>query len=388
MRYLIVIFFFLNVIGAIGQPLADINYNYLYDPDQKFTFELEPVREEASWNVFYKLQIRDTAFRAGDFTVHWEIRKTLGEKESTDSTSAAATQTSQDVSGFSGSVVCPVAATPNILVARVIHNPLKQAWIFYRILEANYPVTQKVIVNQRPLLRKYVNLSDKISIDGSGQKIISYYNDDFPAALPPFAESQTSVSAAITTDSTIFIPDGQQTAFSMTGLYLVQKDTNSAEGVAFRVQDDYPRLAKVPSLAGPFMYICTRDEVNRLKNAKNDKRAFDRIILSITYDTERARKLMRSYFRKVELANQYFTSYKEGWKTDRGMIYIIFGLPDQVFKFSDREVWKYDNAFFKVTLNFAKSSSIFDPENYVLIREKKYRETWLETVDLWRNARF
>ena len=97
---------------------------------------------------------------------------------------------------------------------------------------------------------------------------------------------------------------------------------------------------------------------------------------------------MRSYFRRVELANYYFTSYKEGWKTDRGMIYIIFGLPDEVFKFSDREVWNYNNASYKVTFNFAKSPTIFGPDNFVLIRQKKYQTTWYEVIDLWRNARF
>jgi hypothetical protein len=42
----------------------------------------------------------------------------------------------------------------------------------------------------------------------------------------------------------------------------------------------------------------------------------------------------------------------------------------------------------KVTFNFVKSSTLFDPDNYVLIREKKFQETWYEKVDLWRNARF
>jgi hypothetical protein len=97
---------------------------------------------------------------------------------------------------------------------------------------------------------------------------------------------------------------------------------------------------------------------------------------------------MRSYFKRVELANQFFTSYKEGWKTDRGMIYIVFGLPDEVFKFNDREVWTYNADEYKATFNFSKSSSVFDPDNYVLIREKKYQQTWYEVIDLWRNARF
>ena len=173
-----------------------------------------------------------------------------------------------------------------------------------------------------------------------------------------------------------------------TGLYLFQKDTISTEGFAFRVEEDYPRLAKIESLADPLIYVCTKQEFDRIKTAKGDKKAFDRVILGITGDTERAKNFMRNYFRKVELANEFFTSYKEGWKTDRGMIYIIFGLPDQVFRFTDREVWSYKNNTYKISFDFVKSSTLFDPENFVLVRDKKFQETWYEVIDLWRNARF
>lgn len=37
------------------------------------------------------------------------------------------------------------------------------------------------------------------------------------------------------------------------------------------------------------------------------------------------------YYRRVRYANKEFTQYKDGWKTDRGMIYILFGAPNQVF---------------------------------------------------------
>jgi hypothetical protein len=97
---------------------------------------------------------------------------------------------------------------------------------------------------------------------------------------------------------------------------------------------------------------------------------------------------MRNYFKRVEAANQYFSSYKEGWKTDRGMIYIIYGIPDEVYLFEDREVWEYKNEDFKERFQFVKSATIFDPENYVLIREKSFTNDWYNMIDLWRKARF
>jgi len=241
----------------------------------------------------------------------------------------------------------------------------------------------------KPVGSNYDKINSGVTLAGEGDsKVISYYEDDFPAAVPAFSEGMARVARSMKVDSTFNILVNQEISLSKPGLYLVQKDTSSIEGLAFRAQDDYPRLAKVESLADPLIYICTKQEFEKVKAAKGDKKAFDRVILNITGNTERAKNLMRNYFKRVEWANSFFTSYKEGWKTDRGMIYILFGLPEEVYKFSDREVWNYKSPSLKVTFNFVKSSTLFDPENYVLIREKKFQETWYEKVDLWRNARF
>ncbi len=385
MRYVILILSFLLVGVANGQALRDINYNYVYNPEEIFAFDLKPVRQESEWNVLYKLNIRDTSFLVNDFTIQWEFRQSLGEKESTVSPSLNVQERERDNSGFAGTVSFSASTTPVILVARIIHNPGKRAWVYYQVLEQNFPVNRMLTVNGELYTKPFVNIKDSVQVGGTDPKIVSYYNDNFPAAPPPFAESQSKVSPGIFSDSTFTLPSGKVT-FSVPGLYLIQRDTSASEGIAFRAEDDYPRFARISTLAGPLMYVCTRDEINRLAKVKNEKKAFDRIILNITKDTERARKFMRSYFRRVELANRFFTSYKEGWKTDRGMIYIIFGLPDEVFRFNDREVWTYKDL--RLTFNFTKSPSIFDPDNHVLIREKRYREKWLETVDLWRSARF
>lgn len=97
---------------------------------------------------------------------------------------------------------------------------------------------------------------------------------------------------------------------------------------------------------------------------------------------------MRNYFNNVEMANLHFTSYKEGWKTDRGMLFIVLGLPTAVYKFTDREVWEYKTLVYDMSFTFIRSPTVFDPENYVLIRDKKYQLEWYEIVDLWRKARF
>jgi GWxTD domain-containing protein len=389
MKYFFGIICLVCATAALAQPLRDINYQYLYNPVETFTLDLKPVRHADSWTILYRLQLRDTSVNIDDYTIQWESRQTLADKEAT---ALAATigvkETHRHKQEYGGELNIAAASAPNILVARVVHNSIKRAWIFYKPLEPKYPVDLYLKVNHEALTRPFINITDRVTLETPEPKVVSYYNDNFPAALPPFAEAQGRVSKGMKTDSTFSITSGVPLNFSATGLYLLQKDTNATEGFAIRAEADYPRLARIPSLAGPLIYICTKSEYDQLVLAKNEKKIFDRIILGVTNDTDRARKLIRNYFRRVELANQYFTSYKEGWKTDRGMIFIVFGVPDEVYKFSDREVWTYKNDLYKATFNFARSSSLFDPENYVLIREKKYQQTWYEVIDLWRSARF
>ncbi|MEO8665418.1 MAG: GWxTD domain-containing protein [Ignavibacteria bacterium] len=57
-----------------------------------------------------------------------------------------------------------------------------------------------------------------------------------------------------------------------------------------------------------------------------------------------------AYLKRINEATRLFQEYfKEGWKTDRGRIFVIYGKPDDIEKYpfnSDKksyEIWKYDN---------------------------------------------
>lgn len=387
MKYLSVVAFLIAAVTVQGQnyALRDINNNLLYDPSQPIVFLSRMSRTAEGFNTFYNLTAKDTAI---GYTIQWEVRKTFGEEEGTPVSADRITET-RTPGSIRGKVFVPGSASPQVLIAKVVDPNIKKAWWYYRILEPNYPANGILTSKEGEVIQPFIYISQEVRYEGPGSSlIVSYYDDDFPAAAPAFSEALTRVSKKMMHDSVFSVTPGEPISFSKPGLYLFQKDTLSAEAVAVRVQDDYPRFQKVQSLADPLIYVCTKQEFDKVKAAKGDKKAFDRVILSITGDTERARNFMRSYFRRVELANQYFTSYKEGWKTDRGMIYMVFGLPEEVSKLSDREIWSYNNSYFKTSFTFAKSGTIFDPDNFVLIREKKYQDTWYQVIDLWRNARF
>jgi len=58
-------------------------------------------------------------------------------------------------------------------------------------------------------------------------------------------------------------------------------------------------------------------------------------------------QVFEEYFSRVSFANENFSSYTKGWRTDRGMVFIILGAPNNIdrhpFEYNSKpyEVWQY-----------------------------------------------
>jgi GWxTD domain-containing protein len=269
-------------------------------------------------------------------------------------------------------------------VAKVVNTTTQNTFHFFSPIDDLWPPNQLVSTAKGIVSGNFVSVGASVKFS-SDKKLYAYrYREKFNAALPPFAESKPADPFLIADSSFSF---SKEFTPDKTGLYLIQEDTTAARGVAFlATEPSYPKYTRVALLASPLVYITTDDEYERLSAHNIEKPAFDRVILEITSDKDRARNLMRSYFQRVELANRYFTEYKEGWKTDRGMIYVIYGPPDEVSRTATNEIWYYQGR--KTKFEFQKSGSIFSPENYRLERDNKFMPEWFSMVDLWRKSRF
>jgi GWxTD domain-containing protein len=65
-------------------------------------------------------------------------------------------------------------------------------------------------------------------------------------------------------------------------------------------------------------------------------------------------ELMEEYYRRVAFTNKRFTRYRPGWKTDMGMIFIIFGPPNTV----DRHPFEMDSKPYEIWTYFDIRQSI------------------------------
>ncbi len=244
-----------------------------------------------------------------------------------------------------------------------------------------------------PYYRNYVLTNEKLNLLNLGSSdstlYIYRYISDFKVADPPFSTTGNSIIKSIKIDSLFEVQSNRTISLTIPGLYFAQSDTSGANGVAFRIESaPYPKQGNYKDLINSLTYFTTRSEIEKLKNATDKKRAFDSYWIEVTKSSERARRVIKGYYRRVSLSNHLFTTYKQGWKTDKGMIYIVFGPPDEVTRNSNREEWIYErtNRLPRMNFTFVKSKSIFTGDHYVLLRNSSYQQIWYKAIDLWRKG--
>jgi GWxTD domain-containing protein len=219
---------------------------------------------------------------------------------------------------------------------------------------------------------------------------VRYYNRDFPLALPPFLE-ETETNFDYNADSVFIIGVRDRRTdeidLQKEGFYHFQTDTNSRGGfTVFRFADGFPNVVTTDQMLQPLRYITTASEFSEMEEAIDVKLAIDNFWLSISGNPARARAMIQKYYGRVVDANRYFTSYIEGWKTDRGIIYIVYGPPRIVYRGKGVEEWLYGEKGNKnsIRLRFVKVINPFTENDYSLIKSPAYKEKWYNMVNNWR----
>jgi len=215
---------------------------------------------------------------------------------------------------------------------------------------------------------------------------VKYFKEPFLAALPPFMSDYVPPRNPYTKilkveAGDVFTPDSA-------GLYFFQTDTTESGFFLLARNNAYPKITRTSELSDPLLYITKREEREKLAKAQSLKPVLDQFWLEVGGSKENARRVIRNFYEQVEFTNKTFSSFKDGWRTDRGLIYIIFGKPDVVTRFGNREEWLYKgNANFdKVSFTFIRKPTIFTADNFELVRDPVYQDLFYSLVDLWRRG--
>ena len=95
-------------------------------------------------------------------------------------------------------------------------------------------------------------------------------------------------------------------------------------------------------------YISSPEEMDYLKDAETDDIKSKRFVEfwknKDPNPTNEQNQAFEEYFRRISYADEHFSHYVEGWRSDRGMVFIILGSPDNI----DRHPFEYDSKPYEV----------------------------------------
>lgn len=246
----------------------------------------------------------------------------------------------------------------------------------------------------RPLLRRMVRAGEVFFVDryGPDQPVsLKRYTSPFVPALPPHADParQSAAPPTLSVSDSLFARAGVALALPEPGLYTLRLPGEPGILGLLVTDSDYPKLNSADELIQPLLYLTTSAERAKLYTAPNPKRAVDEFWLAAAAGQQTlARQAIRTYYGRAAAANELFAAHKAGWMTDRGMLYVVLGPPDAVYRAAQEERWVYhgfDNGS-SATYTFRPKSSTFAPDNYELVRRPENERLWYAAVEQWRKA--
>ena len=257
---------------------------------------------------------------------------------------------------------------------------------------------QNFIINQKktnaPYFRNYFRNDQVFSIQHNDEKdsvFIRYYKEEVPLPPPPF--SSMLRSAFYPQPDSIWSVVGKgpfQFSERKEGFYYLQTDTTAKTGLfLLNSGSDFPYVKNSKNMAYPLQYLMSTAEFNKLLESSNKKLAVDRFWLSCGGNLNRARELIRIYYNRTLYANIYFTSFTDGWRTDRGMIYLMFGPPKSVKKSPEKETLIYSDRLNYKMLQFVfnRVTNPYTNNDFILERNLDFKSFWFKSIESWRKGK-
>ena len=239
--------------------------------------------------------------------------------------------------------------------------------------------------SRRPALSDLMLVGKRTLVEGSS-KIIPNVSRDVVTeeeGIPLFFELYTDSSAEYTikytvsnSEGDIFFSDSEKKNFENgsnqifytidslslnIGNFFVKAELENSNGekLSSSIKSFVSRWKGVPSTitdldkaVDQLIYIANPDDMEYIENAENRNEKTKRFVefwkKLDTNPADEYNAIFNEYFNRVAFADENFTSYSlEGWRSDRGMVLIILGLPDNIdrhpFEYYSKpyEVWQY-----------------------------------------------
>lgn len=249
--------------------------------------------------------------------------------------------------------------------------------------------------NETPIYDQYLVTGDTIHLE-----FPRFKNSDYPPVeifalteipnLPPPAFSNNS---PVIPDSTSFSLtnlnfDGSRYHFIAENKSYLFRTKNSNQLYLYS-NGEFPTTTALKDLIAPLRYITSKSEFEYIYNVRDPYAGFCNFWKDCGGSEEKAKELISIFFRRVNTCNTYFSTTVPGWRTDRGMIYIIYGKPTRVENVGYSERWIYGDETIPGSFSFLfryKKDNLSD-NVFILQRDALYRNSWEQAVNTWRQGR-
>jgi GWxTD domain-containing protein len=246
-----------------------------------------------------------------------------------------------------------------------------------------------------PYFKNYINVGQTLTLKSFFANADSLFlvqqTNNSTAALSPMSTSKKDENNEFKKIKTISIKPNEAITFDTPGtFYISESSVYSNNVMGFVVNNSrFPNLTEAALLLEPLVYMSTPKEIETLRSTSEPKKALDLYFLNLAKgDQKIAKSIISSYYNRVSQANNLFSTYKEGWKTDKGMVFIIMGPPSRVQKNRQKEIWQYtqnqNNS--DIIFTFQKKNNKYITDHYELVRYPEYASFWYPYVELWRKG--
>jgi GWxTD domain-containing protein len=220
---------------------------------------------------------------------------------------------------------------------------------------------------------------------------VQYFKLESELPRPPITAT-VDYTMQYTPDTAFIFPlvDTAEYDLQREGMYFINIDEEQEQGLTlFNFGGSFPEVRTPQELLEPLFYVTTMAEYRDLRKQSNLKLAVDDFWLKTGNNMERSRELIRIYYNRVVYSNLYFTTNKEGWKTDQGMIFILFGPPNRIQMTGTGESWYYyaRRRGKTVEFRFNRQPDAFSHQHLVWVQTTDSQMYWNEAFRSWRNGK-
>lgn len=402
-RLLIFLILFVGIsLPALSQKtLSSLNQTLRYSRYSRLSLKIIPIKESDT-NFILQFQVEkieeNPDFNSYSFT--YSILDSYDQEILSDNTTIL---TSDDLKYdtdrhwvFEKSIEIPASEETSIALFTALDTRQGDEYYYSTDIKSSFVFDQvnfgAYYANNVGFDQKYLNVGESLLFKSKvGPNLHNYY---YPTNLevpyPPMETKPAEVPREIQVIDQGDFLENTAKAFDQIGYYFIQSDTTASAGLVLKTTHDaFPKVKDWDEMIDMVTYISTRKEHESLLEAEDKKKALDSYWIGLTRNADTAKELIREYFRQVEFANILFTDFKEGWKTDKGMIYIVMGPPQEVNFHLDREVWSYGgtNESSRIRFTFARVKNILSPHYYTLNRSRAYQPVWFKNISIWRSGK-